>query len=217
MTATTGPGAGRALPRLHLITDRAAVPDGSLARAVTAAVSGGVGVVHLREKDLGPLELLKLARDLVAAVRGKALLLVNGAVQVALDAEADGTQLPRDGLAPGAARRVLGAGKLIGCSVHGVEEARTAAAGGADFLLLGTIFETSSKPGRRPAGVELIRAVTEAVGVPVVAIGGINHANVPLVMRAGAYGVAVRSAILEAAAPAEAARRLLHVISAEVA
>lgn len=215
MTAATTPDAGRALPRLHLITDRALTTDGSLVRVVAAAVAGGVGVVHLREKDLRPVELLELARALLRAARG-ARLLVNGEVQVALDAKADGVQLPHGGVAPGVARRVLGPSALIGCSVHGVEEAQTTAAGGADFLLLGTIFATTSKPGRRPAGVELIRAVTAVVDVPVVAIGGIDGANAPLAMRAGAYGVAVRSAILQAAAPAEAARLLLDAISAEV-
>lgn len=205
----------RALPRLHLITDRALTPVGSLLGVVAAAVAGGVGVVHLREKDLERDELLELARALLPVTRG-ARLLVNGAVQVALDAKADGVQLPHGGVAPGAARRILGPSALIGCSVHGVEEAQTAVVGGADFLLLGTIFETSSKPGRRAAGVELIRAVTAVVDVPVVAIGGIDHANAPLAMRAGAYGIAVRSAILAAPAPAEAARRLLSAISMEV-
>lgn len=215
MSTTASPRGGRALPRLHLITDRILTPDGSLARVVAAAVAGGVGVAHLREKDLKPLELLELARKLVRAARG-ALVLVNGAVQVALDAKADGVQLPHGGVPPVAARRILGPRALIGCSVHGAEEAQLAVAGGADFLLLGTIFQTSSKPGRGPAGVELIRAVTAVVDVPVVAIGGIDHANAPLAMRAGAYGVAVRSAILTAPDPAGAARLLLDAISAEV-
>lgn len=197
----------RDLPRLHVVTDRVLAGADKLVATVAEAVAGGAGAVHLREKDLSARELLLLATELRAACPG-ACLLVNSRVDVALAANADGVQLPADGLPVGTARRMLGAGALIGCSVHSPPAARAAAAAGADFLLLGTIFATTSKPGAAPGGLELVATVTEACDVPVVAIGGITVENAGSVIRAGAYGVAVRGALLGASDPRAAAREL---------
>lgn len=181
---------------------------------VALAVAGGVDAVHLREKDLGAGALLALALELRSAVPGT-ILLVNDRADVAIAARADGVQLPGAGLRVDVARRVLGAGALIGFSAHSVAEAQQAANMGVDFVLLGTIFATASKPGREPAGVGLIQAVRAEISVPVIAIGGITVRNAASALRAGAHGIAVREALLAASDPRLVAQRLLEVITME--
>lgn len=219
MAVRSGPGSlereTRApIPRLHLITDRQLARSRSLAATVALAVAGGVDAVHLREKDLGAGALLALALELRRAVPGIHLL-VNDRVDVAIAAGADGVQLPGSGLRVDVARSILGAGALIGFSAHSVAAAREADNMGVDFILLGTIFATGSKPGREPAGVRLIQAVRAEVAAPVIAIGGITAGNAALALRAGAYGIAVRAALLAASDPRFVAQRLSEVIMFE--
>ena len=109
---------------------------------------------------------------------GRALLVVNDRVDIALLSGADGVQLGENGLDAASARRLVGPEMLIGRSVHSVEGAAEAEADGADFLVLGTIFETASHPGADTGGLELVRDVTGRVGIPVIGIGGISESNV---------------------------------------
>ena len=199
---------------LVLVTDRARVGAGCLAGAVERAVAGGVGMVILREKDLPAGELLALAERLRAVTAGRALLLVNDRVDVALAAGADGVHLGEAGL-PVAAARAVAAGRegfLVGRSVHAPETAAGAAAVGADYLLFGNVFETASHPGRPAAGTECLRAVVECAPAPVIAIGGITAANARECLRAGAAGVAVIGAVLGAPDPEAAAREMAEAL-----
>ncbi len=170
-----------------------------------SAVEGGVGIVQLREKDLPARELLSLARELRAATEGRARLIVNDRVDIALLSGADGVQLGENGLDVASARRLAGPDMLIGRSVHSVEGAMNAEADGADFLVLGTIFETASHPGGRTGGLMLVREVSARVSVPVIGIGGITASNVARLVAAGASGAAVITAISMASAPRAAA------------
>ncbi|MBM3945777.1 MAG: thiamine phosphate synthase [SAR202 cluster bacterium] len=198
----------RQLPRpgLVLVTDRSLCPDGSLVARVEAAVSGGVDMVQLREKDLSSGELYRLALELKKAIGGRATLVVNDRVDVALAANADGVQLPESGLPVGAARRLLRHGMLVGRSVHSAEGAARADADGADFLFLGTIFPSRSHPDAEGAGVRIIREARKGVRAPVLAIGGVDKTNAALCLDAGADGIAVISAILGAPDTKQAAR-----------
>ena len=196
-------------PCLCLVTDPAVCPRDELAGRVSAAVSGGVDVVQLRDKELPGAVLLELANELENAVRGKALLLVNERVDVAVAAQADGVQLGETGLPTGVSRRLLGEAALIGRSVHSVEGANAAAQSGADFLLVGTMFATRSHPGEEPAGPELLYRIADSgVTKPMLGIGGITEANVHQVMAAGAHGGAVITAVLADNDPRAAAERL---------
>ena len=184
-------------PCLMLVSDRSLCPD--LVGAVEAAVTGGVDAVQLREKDMPSEELLPLARRLRQATEGRAvptgrqaLLLVNGSLEVALAAEADGVHLPEDAPPVERPRRSF----LIGRSVHSLAAARRAEAEGVDYLIAGPVYETRSHPGREPAGLALIEEITRSVRTPTLAIGGVNAGRVEEVVRAGASGVAVISAIL---------------------
>ena len=200
-------------PTLCLVTDRAVRREAALEAAVVAAVQGGVDMVQLRKKDLPGRALLEVGQRLKQAIDGRALLIINERVDVAQACDADGVQLGEDGLPVPVVRRLLGAGKLIGRSVHSVEAAMQAESEGADFLVVGTIFTTGSHPGAKPAGVELLGEVAQQVTVPFLGIGGITSDNVPEVMRAGASGAALISAILSAPDPQGAAAHIKRQMS----
>ena len=198
---------------LCLVTDRSLTggPDG-LAEAVALAVAGGMNMVQLREKDLSPDRLVALARALRGVASGGALLIVNGDPSAALASDADGVQLAEQGMSVADARRVLGSRPLIGRSVHGLEGALQAGRDGVDFLVLGAVFPSRSHPVGPAIGPRGVTVVAEAVELPVIGIGGIDKKNAAQVVRAGARGVAVISAILAAQDPTVAARELASAI-----
>ena len=185
----------------------------ALVRAVAAAVDGGANAVQLREKDLAPDKLLALARRLREVTAGRALLLVNGPLEIALEAGADGVHLPSDSPAPVAQGPSPESGRiLVGRSVHSLEVARRASDEGVDYVVAGPVYSTRSHPEAPAAGVELISRIAGAVQVPVIAIGGITAERTPEVIRAGAAGVAVISAILGAETPAGAAKEIAEAL-----
>ncbi|MSQ33636.1 MAG: thiamine phosphate synthase [Dehalococcoidia bacterium] len=201
-------------PCLALVTDRHLRPQGDLVERVAMAVDGGVGMVELRERDLPAGELLALALRLREVTAGRALLVVNDRADVARACAADGVHLPEAGLTVAAARQIMGPGMLVGRSVHSAAGAREAAEAGADYLIVGTIFPSPSKPGVPPAGVALLEAVAAQVELPFLAIGGVTAQNAASVIVAGAWGAAVISAILASPAPGVAARELLRELRA---
>ena len=195
-------------PCLSLVTDRNATGGRALEEIVEAAVAGGVDLVQLREKELPAGDIYLMAKRLRAIIRGKALLFVNDRVDIALAAECDGVQLGETAMPILAARSVCGAKLQIGRSVHSLDGAKRAETDGADLLVLGTIFPTGSHPGSSGGGIELVQVVAEEVSVPVLAIGGIDQDNVASVIRAGASGVALISAISGSPDPEAAAAAL---------
>jgi len=196
-----------ALPIVCLITDRTLVGMQSLDQVVAAAVAGGVTMVQLREKDLPTRALLDLATRLRAVVEPNASLIVNGRADVAFAAGASGVHLPSDGLPTEGARSALGASLIVGRSVHSGAETVEHNEEQLDYVELGTIFPSRSHPGGQVVGLDEIAAARQ-VGIPIVAVGGITPENAADVIRAGADGVAVISAILAAPDPESAARRL---------
>ena len=202
-------------PALCLVTNRHLARGRPLPELVSEAVEGGVNIVQLREKDMPAGELLALAKAIRDVTRhAKALFLVNDRVDVALAVGADGVELGEDALPVAAVRRIAGRRLLIGRSVHSLDGAREAEAQGADFLVVGTIFPTRSKPGARTAGLELLDRVHSAVRIPFLAIGGVNPTNVAQVMAQGAAGIAVITAILGSKDPRQAARELKQAMVA---
>jgi thiamine-phosphate pyrophosphorylase len=191
-----------------LVTDRARLRGRALEEVVSQAIDGGVNAVQLREKDLSGGDLYDLAITLRAVTRGRALLLINDRLDVALAAGADGVHLPERSVPLRKVRYFAGEACLVGRSVHSVDAAVEAEHDGADYLIAGNVYETTSKPGASAAGVDLIRAVAETVRVPVLAIGGIAPERVRDVIAAGADGIAVIGAVLDAGDPCAAARPL---------
>ena len=193
---------------LILITDTARLRGRRLGDVVSFAVEGGVDAVQLREKELSGGDLHQLASSLRNVLAGRALLLVNDRADVALAAGADGVHLPEHSVPIEAVRELVGEATLVGRSVHSVEAALRAEEEGVDYVQVGPVYETTSKPGATPAGLGLVREVVEAVRVPVVAVGGITAERAGDVLAAGATGVAVIGAIMDADDPKRAASRL---------
>lgn len=200
-------------PLLCLVTDPAYGTPEALAAKASAAVAGGVNMVQLRDKDMPSGRLFQLAQDLRQATQGKALLIINDRIDVALAVGADGVQLGEEALPVEAARKLAGSALLIGRSVHSLEGAAAAEQAGASFLVVGTIFPTGSHPGAPPAGLSLLAQVGRAVRIPFLAIGGVEAANVGAVLAQGASGAAVISAILAQPDPETAARALRQAMS----
>jgi thiamine-phosphate pyrophosphorylase len=197
------------------VTDRHQAGGRDLLAVVGQALQAGVRAVQLREKDLATRDLHQLAGKVLAMTRGAgAALLVNDRVDVALALSADGVQLTRRSLPPREARDLLGAGKLIGVSCHSLAEVREAEDGGADFVVLGPIFETPSKaPFGPPLATAIVRQARAITSLPILAIGGINAVRIPEVMAAGADGVGVISAVMAAPNPGAAASELLTAVA----
>ena len=173
-----------------------------MVRRVARAVEGGVDLVQLRDKDLPGGELLALARELLRALEGRAPLVINERVDVAVAAGAQGVQLGEDALSVEEARKILPPGSCVGRSVHSVDGAIEAENAGADFLVVGTMFATGSHPG-----------AAASCRAPLLGIGGITPDNLAMVVRAGASGVAVIRSILGAEDPERAARTLKESLS----
>lgn len=198
-------------PQLHLVTD-SRLPMPQLLEGIGAALDAGVDVVQVRDKLALPDALLALTRDVYALVAGRALVIVNAGVDVALKAGVDGVHLPEGHLDLASARQALGPAAYIGASVHSVAAARHAEQAGVSSVTFGHIYATGSHPGEPASGLAALRNVVATVRIPVIAIGGIDATRVADVLAAGAVGVAVISAVSEAGDPGEAARGLRAVL-----
>lgn len=196
---------------LYVITSRRLAGARSLVDL--AAKLEGVDYLQLREKDLTGRELYHLALDIKQVLPPGTRLLINDRLDVALAAGADGVHLGENSLPPAVARRLLGPEKIMGVSVHSVTAAREAEKAGADYLLFGHIFPTASKEGIPPRGVGSLREVVASVGIPIIALGGINAANARQCLAAGARGVAVMSAVMAASDPARAVAELKQTLN----
>lgn len=200
--------------KLYLITDRN-VANKPLPVAMREALAGGVPAVQLREKDLPIRDMLNLARELRALTREySAKLIINDRVDVAYAVGADGVHLGRTSIPPAAARKIVGDKMLIGVSTHSIEEARTAAADGADFITFGPVYETPSKMQYgAPLGLDALRIVVREIDIPVYGIGGISAKLIPQVLETKAAGVAMISAILAAPDIMKTARTIVETIN----
>ncbi|MBM4443959.1 MAG: thiamine phosphate synthase [Chloroflexi bacterium] len=198
------------LSGLCVIVDSAALKGRGEVEVAARAIKGGARVIQFRDKHSARVRLLYVARWLkeLCAEKG-ALFIVNDHLDIALAVGADGLHLGQDDLPVGEARRMLPMDTLIGCSVTGVAQALRAQASGADYIGIGAIYRTPSKKESRPVGLAALKRVRARVSLPVIAIGGINHGNVKEVIKAGADGVAVISAVLGADDIERATRRLV--------
>jgi thiamine-phosphate pyrophosphorylase len=182
---------------------------------VRLALEAGIRTVQLRDKNASTRQLIETAKALRELSEGYgALFLVNDRVDVALASSAGGVHLGQDDFPAGPAREILGTGAVIGVSVRSKAEAAAAASSGADYLAANLVFATDTKTDiTEPLGLEGIRTLRETTDLPLVAIGGINASNAAEVIRAGADGVAVVSAIMAAPDVGRACRELARQVS----
>lgn len=196
---------------LHLITEPKR-DFGELLAAVRVASQAGVDWVQLRDKGASALTTFRQAGEL-ACLAG-ARLSINDRLDVALACYADGVHLAAQSLPLAEAKRLAEGRLIVGRSVHALDEAIQAARDGADYLTFGHVFPSTSKPGQEPRGVAQLSEIVQAVDVPVLAIGGINAANLEQVLATGCAGIAVISAILAAPDPGAAAAELRRALDA---
>lgn len=196
--------------RLLLVTD----PRPDLVARVRAALRGGVDIVQLRDKGTQKEDLIPSAEELKDACgRSGALFTVNDDVELARLVGADGVHLGEDDAPTPHARSILGPDVVVGRSAGGVAEALEAVRGGADYLGVGAVYATPTKPEGEVAGLSLIRALArEDLPVPWFAIGGVTLQTAPSVAAAGAPGFAVVRAVLDAEDPEKAARELRSLL-----
>ncbi|MGD8962782.1 MAG: thiamine phosphate synthase [Desulfobacterales bacterium] len=199
---------------LYLVTDRGLARGRSTFEIVTAAVNGGASVVQLREKECSTLEFIERAQSIKAFLKTRNIpLIINDRIDVAQAVAADGVHLGQTDMPLETAKGILGDTMIIGISAECLEDAIVAEKGGADYLGISPIYATPTKTDTAPAlGLEGLRKIRKAVRLPLVGIGGLNRDNAAEVVRNGADGVAVVSAIVAADDPEAAARELKQVI-----
>jgi len=202
---------------VYLVTQASLSAGRTTDELVADAIAGGVGVVQLREKDRSARERYELGQELRELTREAGVtFIVNDRVDLAQALDADGVHLGDDDLSVSVARDLLGDDALIGRSVSTVEDAREAAAAGADYLGVGAVFATGSKDDidddEHAVGTDRVAAIADAVDIPFVGIGGITAENATEVVQAGADGVAVITAITRADDPAAATANLVDAV-----
>ncbi len=203
-------------PSLYVVLDRVAARGRDLEEILDATIAGGCRMIQLREKEWPSGRLLSLAERLRDRCRRAGVtFIVNDRVDLAVAVGADGVHLGQDDLPTLAARPLLRPGMVLGRSTHSIAQAREAQAEGADYIAVGSMFPTQTKPDFQLVGPELVRAVRPQAKTPLIGIGGITRENVAEVIRAGADGVAVISAVCGASDPAAATREFLAAIRAE--
>jgi thiamine-phosphate pyrophosphorylase len=195
---------------LHVLTDREWSRGRDMLSVAAAALDGGATVIQLRDKTASTRVLIEEGLALRALTRERgALLIVNDRVDVALAVEADGAHVGQDDMPTRFVRRLLGPDRILGVSAATIEGADEAVTGGADYLGIGPIFPSLGKADAGPAtGVGLLIELAERYTTPLVAIGGITAENATEVVRAGACGVAVITAVVHAEDITAASRQL---------
>lgn len=199
---------------LYAVIDSSCVRPESFEGAARALLSGGVGIIQVRAKDLPSGELLDICETVQRARRESgALFIVNDRVDIALICGADGVHLGQDDIPIAQARRLLGASKIIGVSTHNVDEAREAESSGADYISFGPVYPTKTKKdAQNPKGCPALVDVRKATALPIVAIGGITEGNMAPVFAAGADAVAMISYLLASPNPTEIRAKAASVI-----
>ncbi|MEE0762957.1 MAG: thiamine phosphate synthase [Acutalibacteraceae bacterium] len=199
---------------LYGVTDRGNLHGKTLLLQVEESLKGGVTLVQLREKHLSFEEFLEEAKEMKELCHKYGVpLLINDNVEICIESGADGVHVGQKDMEAGAVREKLGKDKIIGVSARTVEQAMAAQNAGADYLGVGAVFSTSTKEDAKPLDHEILKAITKAVDIPVVAIGGISSENVSQLKGTGIDGVAVVSAIYGKENPKEAAENLKRLVS----
>ena len=202
---------------LYAVTDRRWLGGRRLADQVEEALKGGVTFVQLREKDLDEERFLEEAREIKELCgRYQVPFVINDNVDIAQAVDADGVHVGQSDMEAGDVRARLGQDKIIGVSAQTVEQALLAESRGADYLGVGAVFATGSKADASEVDHETVKAICQAVHIPVIAIGGITGENVGALTGTGVCGVAVISAIFAQEDVEEETRKLKEAVQCMV-
>ena len=194
---------------LYAVTDRSWLGERTLAQVVEDVLKGGATFLQLREKELDREAILAEAREIQAiAARYHVPFVINDSVDIALACDADGVHVGQTDLMGRDVRALIGPDKILGITANTVELAVAAERAGADYIGAGAVFGTTTKQNAKNLSLDTLKAICQAVNIPVVAIGGINADNLPRLAGTGAAGAAVVSALCAQKDPEEAARRM---------
>ncbi|MBQ1335558.1 MAG: thiamine phosphate synthase [Selenomonadaceae bacterium] len=207
----------REMLELYAVTDRRWLRGKSLGSQVRQALSGGVTMVQLREKEQHGDGLIEEAREIREICHSFGVpFLIDDDVELARKVDADGVHVGQEDMEAARARSILGPGKILGVSARTLEQARAAEAAGADYLGVGAVFPTGTKGDAKLVSLELLREICDSVKIPVVAIGGIGRENLLQLSGSGIAGVAVVSAIFAQEDIEGAARNLKELVGKEI-
>ncbi len=194
------------LCRLCLITQ----PNKELISNVTKALEAGIGMVQYRSKNSNDLQRFSEAKQIAALCRDyEALFIINDRIDLALAVEADGVHLGQNDLPAAVARSLIGSERLLGKSTHQLKHIEMAEKEGVDYLGVGPVYPTTTKPESNPVGIGYVIEASKSTKLPWFAIGGIDNSNLKLVKAAGAERIAVASAIMNADDPSTKSFELL--------
>ena len=203
--------------QLYAVTDSRWLNGAALAEAVEKALAGGVTCVQLREKHLPFDEFLRTAKELKALCKNYHVpFIVDDNLDIALACDADGLHIGQNDMPAAKARKLLGPDKILGVSAQTVEQAIAACRDGADYLGVGAVFPTGTKTDAVEVPLDTLKAITTAVDIPVVAIGGIGADNISQLSGTGIAGAAVVSAIFAQEDIKKAAANLRQLIAKEL-
>lgn len=201
--------------RLYAVTDLNSKNPEEL-RKIESAYAGGADIIQLRSKTLCDAALIRLGLKMrQCANRYRKLLFINDRIDVALAVQADGVHLGQEDMPLVVAQKIAsqaGAEFLFGKSTHDIRQALAAVKEGADYIGVGPVFKTPTKPNARAVGLRFVRQAAKRIRIPWVAIGGINLENAPRVLDAGAYRIAVVRAIFSQPNPKQAAQQLAKLL-----
>jgi thiamine-phosphate pyrophosphorylase len=201
--------------KLHILTDTVLQSRFSHMEITRLAIVGGADTIQYRQKSGSTREMIEIARNMKRLCsEADVTFIVNDRLDVAIAAEADGVHLGQEDFPIPMARELLGEGRIIGGSAATLDEARKCLSEGADYVGFGPVYPTSSKDDAGPvSGIDTLKQVVEIIPVPIIAIGGVGAENIPDVMRAGARGIAVISAVCCQDDPEKATRSLYQALN----
>lgn len=201
--------------RLHILTDTRLQSRFSHLQLTEMAIAGGADTIQFRHKEGSTREMIEIAAQMKRLCADKdVMFIVNDRLDIAMATQADGVHLGQDDFPIPVARELLGKNRIIGGSAATMEEARKCLADGADYVGFGPVYPTGSKDDAGPvSGIETLRKIVEAMPIPIIAIGGVDEKNAYDVMRAGAHGIAVISAVCCREDPRQATRGLYEAIT----
>lgn len=198
--------------RLYVVTDRSWLGDKTLAEEVEKILDSGATFLQLREKDMDHDTMLSEAKQIGKIAKEKGIpFVINDSVDICLQSDADGVHVGQKDQNAKEVRAMIGPDKILGVSAQTVEQALKAQAAGADYLGVGAVFGTTTKPDANEVSLQTLKEICEAVSIPVVAIGGIHAGNVMELKSSGANGIAVISAIFAQKDVEDATKKLRNL------